>query len=499
MLETLDLSLTLDKASYRQQIETLMQQLHNLQNACRDQKLPIVVVLEGWAAAGKGALVRKMVQYMDPRSFTVHPIWPPTEQERYYPFLWRFWQRLPARGNLGVFYHSWYTHVLEDRLFERVAENRIPNLFRDISAFERQLFDDGVAIVKYWIHLSRQELKNRLKDYAEHPLESWRVRPEDWQQQKNYDRYCALAEDMLLSTSSGQAPWTLIEGDCERWARVKVLSQMAATLTEALDRRKIQPPPVIYPPQEKLEPTEPDLLAQVDLTKSLSADAYKKKLREEQVRLRQLQISIFKENVPVLILFEGWDAAGKGGAIKRLTDILDPRSYFVYPFAAPTHEEKDHHYLWRFWRRLPTVGQIGIFDRSWYGRVLVERIENFATDEAWRRAYREINEFESQLTGAGYVLVKFWLHISPEEQLRRFEERQNDPFKTYKLTNEDWRNRERWPLYEVAVNQMIQRTSTFTAPWTLVAANDKYYARVKILDTVSDAIEQELKRRKKAE
>ncbi|WP_448572474.1 polyphosphate:AMP phosphotransferase [Trichothermofontia sp.] len=498
MLETLDLNLTLDKASYRQQIETLMHQLHNLQNACRDQKLPIVVVLEGWAAAGKGALVRKMVQYMDPRSFTVHPIWPPTEQERYYPFLWRFWQRLPARGNLGVFYHSWYTHVLEDRLFGRVAENRVPNLFRDISAFERQLFDDGVAIVKYWIHLSRQELKNRLKDYAEHPLESWRVRPEDWQQQKNYDRYCALAEDMLLSTSSGQAPWTLIEGDCERWARVKVLSQMAATLTEALDRRKIQPPPVIYPPQAKLEPTEPDLLAQVDLTKSLSADAYKKKLREEQVRLRQLQISIFKENVPVLILFEGWDAAGKGGAIKRLTDILDPRSYFVYPFAAPTHEEKDHHYLWRFWRRLPTVGQIGIFDRSWYGRVLVERIEHFATDEEWRRAYREINEFESQLTGAGYVLVKFWLHISPEEQLRRFEERQNDPFKTYKLTDEDWRNRERWPLYEVAVNQMLQRTSTSTAPWTLVAANDKYYARVKILDTVSDAIEQELKRRKKA-
>ncbi|UZQ53310.1 polyphosphate:AMP phosphotransferase [Trichothermofontia sichuanensis B231] len=499
MLETLDLSLTLDKASYRQQIETLMQQLHNLQSICRDKQLPIVVVLEGWAAAGKGALVRKMVQYMDPRGFTVHPIWPPTEQERYYPFLWRFWQRLPARGNLAVFYHSWYTHVLEDRLFGRVSESEIPNLFRDINAFERQLFDDGVAIVKYWIHLSRQELKSRLKHYAEHPLESWRVRPEDWQQQKNYDRYCALAEDMLISTSSGQAPWTLVEGNCERWARVKVLSQMAATLTEALDRLKIKPTPLIYPPQEKLEPTEPDLLAQVDLSKALSADAYKKRLREEQVRLRQLQISVFKENVPVLILFEGWDAAGKGGAIKRLTDILDPRSYFVYPFAAPTHEEKEHHYLWRFWRRLPTVGQIGIFDRSWYGRVLVERIENFATDEEWRRAYREINEFEAQLTGAGYVLVKFWLHISPEEQLRRFEERQNDPFKTYKLTAEDWRNREKWTLYEVAVNQMIQRTSTPTAPWTLVAANDKYYARVKILDTVSDAIERELKRRKKAD
>ena len=495
MLDTLNLELALDKNTYNTQIESLMRQLQSLQKACWDKKQPMVVVLEGWAAAGKGGLVRKMVGYMDPRGFTVHPIWPPNEEEQKYPFLWRFWKQLPARGSIGIFYHSWYIHVLEDRLFQRVEAAQVPLVMQQINAFERQLVDDGVAIAKFWIHLSQKELKKRLKKYASNSLESWRVRPEDWQQEKNYDRYVALAEEMLIHTSTGSAPWTLVEGDCQRWARVKVLTQFVATITEALDRLHCYVPLASLPPQERLNPAEPNLLAQVDLGQSLSKSEYKVQLSREQVKLRKLQLSIYENQIPVLILFEGWDAAGKGGAIKRLTDILDPRSYNVNAFAAPTDEEKAHHYLWRFWRRLPMAGTIGIFDRSWYGRVLVERVEGFAKDNEWRRAYREINEFETQLTSHGYVVVKFWLHISQEEQLRRFEERQNDPFKHYKLTEEDWRNREKWPLYEVAVNQTIQRTSTPTAPWTLIAANDKYFARVKVIQTVSQAIVRELKRR----
>ncbi|MFB2839159.1 polyphosphate:AMP phosphotransferase [Floridanema evergladense] len=495
MLDTLDLDLALDKSTYRTQIEALMRQLRSLQKACWDKKQPIVVVLEGWAAAGKGSLVKKMVGYMDPRGFTVHPIWPPSPEEQKYPFLWRFWKQLPARGSIGIFYHSWYIHVLEDRLFDRVDAAQVPMVMQSINAFERQLVDDGVAIAKFWIHLSQKELKKRLKKYAANSLESWRVRPEDWQQEKNYDRYVALAEEMLIHTSTGSAPWTLVEGDCQRWARVKVLTQLVATITEALDRLHHQVVPPSFPPQERLSPAEPNLLAQVDLTQSLSKSEYRIQLSREQVKLRKLQLSIHKHQVPVLIIFEGWDAAGKGGAIKRLTDILDPRSYNVSAFAAPTDEEKAHHYLWRFWRRLPMAGTIGIFDRSWYGRVLVERVEGFATENEWRRAYQEINEFEAQLTSDGYVLLKFWLQISQEEQLKRFEERQNDPFKQYKLTEEDWRNREKWPLYEVAVNQAIQRTSTPTAPWTLIPANDKYLARVKVIQTVSGAIVRELKRR----
>ncbi len=495
MLDNLDLDISLDKETYDAKIEVLMKQLRSLQLACWEKKLPAIIVLEGWAAAGKGALVKKMVGYMDPRGFGVHPIWPPSDVEMGYPFLWRFWQKLPARGKIGFFYHSWYTHLLEDRLFDRVSDAEVPTVIRQINAFERQMVDDGAAIAKFWIHLSKKELKHRLKKLEDDTLQAWRVRPEDWKQAKKYEEYTTLAEEMVVQTGTGSAPWTLVEGNCQRWARVKVLTQMAATITEALEKLPMQSAPVKLPPQEVLQPTEPDLLAQVDLTQSLSADEYKQQLREEQTRFGKLQQSIYEDEIPVLVLFEGWDAAGKGGAIKRLTDILDPRSYTVNAFAAPTDEEKAHHYLWRFWQRLPSAGKISICDRSWYGRVLVERVEGFASEPEWRRAYQEINEFEEQLTSFGCVLVKFWLHISPDEQLKRFTERQNNPFKQYKLTEEDWRNRQKWNYYEVAVNQMIQRTSTPAAPWTLIAADNKYYARVKVIQTVTQAIRNQLKRR----
>ncbi|MGB5596815.1 MAG: polyphosphate:AMP phosphotransferase [Crocosphaera sp.] len=496
MLDTLDLKLTLDKETYSTQIEALMQQLRSLQKDCWDSKLPVIIVLEGWAAAGKGRLLQKTIGYMDPRGFMVHPILAATEEERKYPFLWRFWHKLPPKGSIGIFYHSWYTHLLEDRLFERETDGSIPLLMRDINAFERQLVDDGVAMAKFWIHLSRKELKKRLKKYESDELESWRVRPEDWQQAKEYNQYAAFAEEMLTYTSTGHAPWTLVEGDCQRWARVKVLSQVVAIITQALDRLKLPKTNIpALPPQTQLQPTEPDFLSKIDLGLHLSKDDYKQRLGEAQVKLRQLQLQIFQKNIPVLVLFEGWDAAGKGGAIKRLTDTLDPRSYKVHAFAAPTSEAKQYQYLWRFWRHIPREGSIGIFDRSWYGRVLVERIEGFASELDWRQSYKEINEFEAQLTTGGYVLVKFWLHISFEEQLKRFENRQDNPFKSYKLTDEDWRNREKWPLYYVAVNQMVARTSTPSAPWTIVPGNDKYYARVHVLETVINAVETELKRR----
>ncbi len=493
MLNNLDLQVSLDKDTYRSKIEDLMRELRSLQNTCWRKKLPIIVVLEGWAAAGKGALVKQMTNYMDPRGFTVHPILSPSEDERKYPFLWRFWQKLPPLGSIGIFYHSWYTHILEDRLFERSSPADVPLIMRDINAFERQLVEDGAVVAKFWLHLSKKELKTRLKKYEKDEFESWRVRPEDWQQAKNYKQYCSLAEEMLIYTSTGFAPWTLVEADCERWAKVKVLSQLIATIREALAKREITTETPSLPPQQELLPTEPDHLAQIDLSLYLDKDDYKTDLKESQLELRKLQKAIFEKQIGMLLLFEGWDAAGKGGAIKRVTDILDPRSYKVSAFAAPTDEENQYNYLWRFWRRLPAKGNIGIFDRTWYGRVLVERIEGFADEAEWRRAYREINEFEAQLATANYVLVKFWLHISPEEQLQRFEARQEDHFKNYKLTDEDWRNREKSNLYYVAVNQMIARTSTPLAPWTIVPGDDKYYARVYVLNTVINALKNKLK------
>ncbi|WP_373478452.1 polyphosphate:AMP phosphotransferase [Geminocystis sp.] len=492
MLDNLDLTISLDKETYRTKIEDLMRELRSLQNICWLEKLPIVVVLEGWAAAGKGGLVKQMTNYMDPRGFVVHPILAPSEEEKKYPFLWRFWQKLPPKGSIGIFYHSWYTHLLEDRLFGRLENTKVPTIMRDINAFESQLIEDGAVVAKFWLHLSKKELQNRLKDYEKDEFESWRVRKEDWQQAKNYTQYKTLAEEMLIYTSSGFAPWVLVEADCQRWAKFKVLTQLVSTIREALAKREIITQTPSLPPQISLSPTEADYLSQVDLTLNLPKEEYKVKLKQSQLQLRKLQKDIFEKNIGILILFEGWDAAGKGGAIKRITDILDPRSYEVHAFAAPTKEEHLYHYLWRFWRRLTPTGKIGIFDRSWYGRVLVERIENFATETEWRRAYREINEFEAQLASSNYIILKYWLHISPEEQLKRFELRKLDPYKSYKLTDEDYRNREKWNLYDVAINQTIARTSTPQAPWTIVPGNDKYYARLNVLETLINAIKYKL-------
>lgn len=498
MLTTLDLQLALTKQQYKAQIDELMGQLRSLQNACWQHQLPIAIVLEGWAAAGKGALVKKMTHYMDPRGFSVLPIFEPSKREQRYPFLWRFWHKLPAKGSFAFFYHSWYTHLLEDRLFARLPKGKVPTVVQTVNSFERQLVDDGMAIAKFWIHLSEKELKKRLKKAEKDELAAWRVRPEDWQQAKNYQQYCQLAEEMLVQTSTGAAPWMLVEGDDHRWARVKVLTQLVATITEALDRRRIAVPNQIkIEPPQKLLATEPDFLEKVDLSLQLAPDQYEKRLRAAQLKLRSLQQQIHEHKLPVLLMFEGWDAAGKGGAIKRLTEVLDPRSYKVDAFAAPTEEEHKYHYLWRFSRRLPGQGTIGIFDRSWYGRVLVERVEGFATAQEWQRAYREINEFEAQLTDKGYVLCKFWLHIDPNEQLKRFEERKVDPFKQYKLTEEDWRNRAKWDVYDVAINQAIARTNTPNAPWTLVPGNDKLYARVFVIETVIEAVQNQLKNLKK--
>lgn len=504
MLDHVDLSLSLDKATYREKLNPMMQQLRSLQTACWQKRLTLIVVLEGWAAAGKGKIAQKLATCLDSRGFALYPILAPTPQEQQYPLLWRFWQRLPAQGNIGVFYHSWYTHILEDRLLKKVAPEEVPTRVQIINSFERQLKEEGIAIAKFWIHLSKKQLKKRLKKYGKDPLDAWRVRPEDWQQHKYYKKYQTLAEEMITATNTDQVPWTMIAGDCKRWAQIQVLNEITITLRQLLETKTTDSFFPYTANSKQLQPSAITPLSQVDLKLALSKDSYQKKLKRQQIKLRSLQRSIYEEKIPVLAIFEGWDAAGKGGAIKRLTDVLDPRSYQVHPFAAPTDEEKAHHYLWRFWRKLPPAGTIGIFDRSWYGRVLVERVERLATDQEWQQAYQEIKEFESQLINRGYILLKFWLHIDPDEQLKRFQKRQVDPFKQHKITKEDWRNREKWPLYEVAVNQMIERTSCKDfdatvhrnfpeiAPWTIIPGNNKYHARVKVIETLTSAIEEKL-------
>jgi polyphosphate kinase 2 (PPK2 family) len=357
MLNRLDLSPSLDRAEYREKMDALMHQLRSLHTQCWQQRLTLIIVLEGWAAAGKGKMVKKLATCMDPRGFALHPIVAPTPEEENYPFLWRFWQRLPKRGNVALFYHSWYTHVLEDRLLQKVPLEQVYPRLEAINGFERELRRDRVGIAKFWIHLSKKELKKRLKKYANDPLDAWRVRPEDWQQHKYYKEYTTLAEEMISHTNTHWVPWTLIAGDCQRWARVQILSHIVNQLALLLEHQSTAPP-ISHPEIVPVADT-PNYLSQVDLGRNLSKENYKKQLKHQQIELRKLQRSIYENNLPVLLLFEGWDAAGKGGAIKRLTEVLDPRSYQVHPFAAPTDEEKAHHYLWRFWRKLPPAGTSG--------------------------------------------------------------------------------------------------------------------------------------------
>lgn len=313
-----------------------------------------------------------------------------------------------------------------------------------------------------------------------------------------------------MRTSKGHAPWSIVEGEDNKYASLTVAEQIRdAIQRHSAQRRSTKEAQAAMAQQAKAgkkavkkkidkdapvrELPYPTVLSCLDMSKTIEKEEYKKELKSLQGRLNKLARKAIDRGVSTVLVFEGSDAAGKGGAIRRITSTLDARSYKVLPFAAPNDEERAHHYLWRFWRHMSRAGRMTIFDRSWYGRVLVERCEGFAREEEWRRAYGEIVDFEDQIVDHGTVLVKIWIHISPEEQLARFKARELTPWKKWKLTDEDWRNREKWADYEEAVNDLVEKTSTTAAPWTLVEGNDKKYARIKVLRTVCDALEKRLK------
>ncbi|NOZ22589.1 MAG: phosphate--AMP phosphotransferase [Planctomycetes bacterium] len=492
MLEKVDLTKSLSKEEYKEVFEPLQWRLNELQRKARSAGIPTIVVFEGWDAAGKGTLINRLASGLDPRGFKVHPISAPNEDERYHPYLWRFWTKLPAKGTMAIFDRSWYGRVLVERVDELTPEEDWRRAYEEIIEFERQLADEGAVIVKFWLHISKKEQKKRFKKLEKNSYLKWKVGKEEWRHHKQYKKYLLAVEEMLEHTSTAFAPWTVIEATNRRWARVKMTETIIDALEEALRRPAPAEPKKAESPEGERVSERKTLLEHIDLSKSMEKDEYSKRLDHLQEDIFQLEHEIYIRRIPVIIAYEGWDAGGKGGNIKRLTNGLDPRGYEVIPIAAPTTEEKAHHYLWRFWKHIPKAGHIVIFDRTWYGRLLVERVEGFCTEAEWQRAYREINEFERQLVSFGCVLVKFWLHISKEEQLRRFEEREKVEHKKWKITKEDWRNREKWDRYKGAVVDMLQRTSTTYAPWTIVEGNCKYYARVKALETVVEAMKNAL-------
>ena len=490
MLDQINLDRSIAKDEYKPRRDALEIRLGELQRRAQDLGVPLLVVFQGWGAAGKGTQINQLILPLDPRGFTVHTTKDPTEDEALRPFLWRFWRLTPARGRMAILDRSWYGRVLVDRFTGAIDQREAERAFRDIRSFERALADDGTVIVKFFLHIARKEQRRRQKKLLANPATSWRVSDYDREQNQRYDDYLHLADQAIAETDADHAPWTAVEATDRRFAALKVGETVAAALERgiAAAEARLADPPLVHPDVDTPPELGTTMLDRVDLDQALDWAEYHARLDPLQERIHELGHRIYRHRLPVVIVYQGWDAAGKGGNIRRLVRSLDPRGYEVVAVSAPNDVEKAHHYLWRFWRKIPKAGHITIFDRSWYGRVLVERIEGFCSEAEWRRAYREINEMEQHLVHAGALLLKFWLHIDPDEQLRRFEAREQNEHKRWKIGEEDWRNREKWGQYTIAVEEMLARTSTTVAPWTVVPSNSKRYARIRVLETVCDAI-----------
>lgn len=469
----------------RLRTELLMRQLDMAE--VRDRA--VLMVLTGNDATGKALVAHRLLEWLDPRHVTTHAYDLPTRHDRRFPAMWRYWAALPGRGRTSIVFGSWYHQPMYERITGALDDVGYRQQLHAIADFEQMLAREGVLILKLWLHLARKDRKAReRKAKGKGGLE---IQMREWGTQGiDHADGVAAVETMTRITSTAEAPWVVVP-DLDPNYRDALAGQ---ALLDCLNRRSRPLPGVAAapPPPPALETTVamPSALDRVDLAETVDRKTYDKELPELQDRLRRLTMRKKFRTTGVVAVFEGADAAGKGGCIRRTVRALDPRLYRVHAISAPTDEELAHPYLWRFWRRVPPLGRMTIYDRSWYGRVLVERVEGFAAATDWQRAYHEINRFEADLTDHGLFVAKFWLQISADEQLRRFKAREQTPFKRFKITPEDWRNREKWDAYRVAAADMISRTSTLTAPWTLVPAEDKRVARLTVLRTLCDRLAQ---------
>lgn len=454
----------------------------------KEHKLPVFVLFEGWGTAGKGSILGKIIKEIDPRFFKVATMDIPTEEEKRKPFLYRYFVKIPEAGKFCFLDSGWMDEITKGCLHGELKEKQYKERIDSVKRFERQLTDNGYLVMKFFFHISQNEQKKRLKGLEKNETTSWRVSENDTWQNKHYDKCLKVYDQYLSDTNVSTSPWYIVDAKNKKWAQLQVIETLVSGIETALKNSAMAVPLLqnVFP-MEKVPK-----LSEISLDKSLTDEEYKRQLKELQDRLGMLHNELYLKKIPVVIAYEGWDAAGKGGNIKRITGALDPRGYEVHPIASPEPHEKARHYLWRFWNRLPKTGHVAIFDRTWYGRVMVERLEGFCSENDWQRAYNEINEFEKELSDWGAVIIKFWVQIDKDVQLARFTDRQNTPEKQWKITEEDWRNRDKWELYETAVNELMKKTSTAYAPWHVLESNDKKYARIKALKVVIEEIEKVL-------
>ena len=480
-----------EEQALKEEVKALKETLAGQQMERRNKGLPVIVLVEGWAAAGKGSLIGDLICELDPRFYNVvAPAVGPERKDRY-PFLWPYAKEIPENGQIMFYDSGWMENVVRRYLRREITAGQYKDRVRSVKEFERQLRDGGYIVLKLFLRIDREEQEKRLRALREDYATSWRVTEDDLWQQREYKRFREAYEAFMEETGE-VIPWHVLEGKSKRAAVRDALKLLTKAIRKGLEEERY----VGEPFKEDFPLVKMPKLREVDLSPALEEEEYEKELKKLQQRLGELHNVIYRKRIPVVIGYEGWDAAGKGGAIKRLSAALDPRGYEAVPVAAPDAREKVHHYLWRFWINLPKDGHITIFDRTWYGRVMVERLEGFTPPERCAMAYREINEFEKELSDCGVVVMKFWVQIDKDEQLRRFNDRMNTPEKRWKITDEDWRNREKWDLYESAVDEMIQKTSTEFAPWVIVEGNDKKYARLKVLETVIERLQKEIEKRK---
>lgn len=493
MFESAELGHRIDKKTWKERLPVLREALLEAQlDLLEKADTAVVVVIAGVEGAGKGETVNLFNEWMDPRHIVTEAFGPLSEEERQRPFMWRYWRALPPKGQVGILFGSWYSRPIICRVLEGCSAAELDLQVKRIRHFERMLARENVLLVKFWFHLSRSRQKKRLDKLSKNPDTAWRVSDNDWKLFKHSNEFAAVSEQVLRETSTGDAPWVVIDGSDHRYRSLTagelLLGALRDRVARAAQNTSAAPAPLLDQP----ELDQRNVINQLDYSLTLPKKDYKSELAHWQRELNLLsRDKRFRERNCVCV-FEGNDAAGKGGTVRRITQALDARFYRVIPIAAPTEEEQAQPYLWRFWRHLPRHGRFTLFDRSWYGRVLVERVEGLCSEHDWMRAYTEINEFEHQLVEHGTVLTKFWLAITPEEQLKRFQVREETGYKRFKITEEDWRNRERWPDYERAVCDMVDRTSTEYAPWTLIEANDKRHARIKVLKTLCETLERNL-------
>ena len=477
-----------DKESLNSEIKSLREKMISRLQLMRERKLPVLVLLEGWAAAGKGSLIKELISEIDPRFYNVVSPAVVPENESRYPFLYPYACAIPENGKIMFLDSGWMENVVRKYIRREITREEYKHRIRAINEFERQLRDGGYIVLKLFLHIDQEEQLERLETLYGSTETRWRVTDDDLWQNREYEQYLKTYDEVMEKTEES-VKWHVLDARKRKTAVRDALKLMTDKIEKALDKGKY----VGEPFEEKFPLIEMPKLKDVDLSPTIEDEEYRKELKKLQARLSELHNKIYERKIPIILCYEGWDAAGKGGNIRRVAYPLDPRGFDVHPIASPLPHELNRQYLWRFWTRLPRTGHICIFDRTWYGRVMVERLEGFCSEKDWQRAYNEINEFERQLTDWGAVVLKFWIHIDPDTQLARFTERQNTPEKQWKITDEDWRNREKWPQYEEAVDEMLRKKSTKNAPWYIIESNDKKYARIRTLRIIVDALEKACK------